>query len=89
MRKFFSLHSGQIYEVSEEEGALLDLSQVPLLHGPKHSCKKCYGRGWMYKEKIQNIYQICKCLPVDWKEYIKRQREFEAIQKPVTIQNAL
>ena len=67
-RLVFSIYSGTLYEVPRDEFWNLDAGQVPLLEPPKQNCKKCFGRGYEYKERIRNEYQICRCTAakVDW-----------------------
>ena len=45
--KFYSLLSGEIYEVGRDELENLDQFQVPVKEMPSQSCKKCYGRGYI------------------------------------------
>lgn len=49
LRLFFSLTSGEIYNIAEDEVKNLDKNQIPLKNRPKDNCKKCYGR--MYESK--------------------------------------
>jgi hypothetical protein len=69
LKMFFSLTSGEIYEVQEDEVKNLDEHQVPLLQRPTNNCKKCYDRlyigkhmsmtpeGWQF-----DYYMMCpKC----------------------------
>jgi len=59
---FFSILSGEFYQVEEDEIANLDSYQIPFKHRPKQSCKKCYGRGYISHNITYNVYQLCpKC----------------------------
>ena len=60
--KFYSLLSGEIYEVGRDEIKNLDQFQVPLKGSPKTSCKKCYGRGFVGFDVHRKYYRMCKCL---------------------------
>lgn len=59
---FFSLFSGQVYELPEDEVLSADEGQIPLLNNPKPNCKKCYGRGYTDKDHHRNTYTPCKCI---------------------------
>lgn len=59
---YFSLFSGELYEVDAKEVGSLDAFQIPLVRRPSTSCKKCHGR--FYEGYLVNLkhYQICtKC----------------------------
>lgn len=57
----FSVYSGILYKVQEEEFLLLDDGQVPLLKEPS-SCKKCYNRRYTGFNVEKNTYIPCKCI---------------------------
>lgn len=59
---YYSLLSGTVYTVNEEETKNLDKFQLPLLKKPKDSCKKCYGRGYFGYEPKLKYYPPCSCL---------------------------
>jgi hypothetical protein len=63
LKRFFSLLSGEIYQVEEDEIENLDQYQIPLLKSPPSNCKKCYGRMHIgYNQKLK-IYEMCrKCV---------------------------
>lgn len=44
LRLYFSIISGELYHIEEDEIKNLDETQIPLLKKPSSSCKKCYGR---------------------------------------------
>ena len=69
LKLYFSLISGDLYYIEEDEVKNLDKSQVPLLHKPKPNCKKCYGRFHTGFETIRKHYIPCpKCMKtcIDW-----------------------
>jgi len=69
LKLFFSLISGDMYYVEEDEVKNLDKSQVPLKKKPSSSCKKCYGRFYIGLETKSKSYVPCpKCISkcVDW-----------------------
>ena len=50
---FFSLVSGEIYSVSDDEISNQGNDRIPLLKKPDSSCKKCYGRLYIGKHAQQ------------------------------------
>lgn len=67
---YFSLLSGEIYEVEADEGKNLDKYQIQLKQRPKSSCRKCYGRLYRGFDIRNKIYQVCiscmnKCIAKD------------------------
>ena len=59
---YYSLLSGDIYEVGEDEIDNLDDFQIPLLKGPKPKCNTCYGRGFIGYDPTKRYYPMCRCL---------------------------
>ncbi len=58
---FFSLKSGDLYQVDTDEAKILDGFQIPLKDRPG-SCKKCHGRFYTGFLTTNQIYEICqKC----------------------------
>ena len=55
---FFSMVTGEIYEVESDEVNNLDRYQIPLCGRPG-SCKKCYGRMHMGKNITVGVYMLC------------------------------
>jgi Zn finger protein HypA/HybF involved in hydrogenase expression len=45
MKTIFNVYSGSVFELHERK--------------PKASCKKCYGRGYIGKDKLKFIFQPC------------------------------
>ena len=69
LKLFFSLISGDMYYVEEDEIKNLDKSQIPLTVKPKSNCKKCYGRFYTALETKKKYYIPCpRCMKkcVDW-----------------------
>jgi hypothetical protein len=69
LKLYFSLISGEIYYIGEDEIRNLDSAQIPLTKKPNSSCKKCYGRLYIYHDQRGKYYTPCpscfrKC--VDW-----------------------
>jgi len=62
MKIFYSVFSGTIYSVYDQEEKNLDEGQIPLKSKPSHSCRVCFGRGYSHFDKEKGIYPICKCL---------------------------
>jgi hypothetical protein len=58
---FYSLTSGDVYEITEEEAKTLDDFQVPLLKYPKKNCKCCFGRGYFGYDSMKKYYPMCPC----------------------------
>lgn len=58
---YYSLLSGDVYEISEDEIENLDDYQIPLLKKPKPNCKGCYGRGYIGYNSIKKYYPMCRC----------------------------
>ncbi len=57
---YFSLFSGDIYELDELEKT--DAFQLPLLQPPDKNCKKCFGRFHTGYNTTTKHYNICtKC----------------------------
>ena len=70
LKLFFSMLSGEIYQIEEDEVKNLDQFQIPLKQRPNPSCKKCYGRGWIHHNITHRVYEMCrrcarKCIDFD------------------------
>ena len=57
----FSIYSGLLYSVGEEEFSLLDDGQIPLTKKPSN-CKKCYSRGYIGFNVDKVMYMPCTCI---------------------------
>ena len=69
LRALFSLITGEIITVEEDELRHFDHSHVILKEKPKGDCKKCYGRFYIGKEINKNYYIPCpRCMRkyADW-----------------------
>jgi hypothetical protein len=67
MAIYFSIITGEIYDILDELEGSLDTYQLKLFCKPKNNCKQCYGRfhiSFNPKLKIYNICPACskKCL---------------------------
>ena len=87
LKWFFSLVSGELYQLASDEVKNLDSAQVPLLKKPSTSCRKCYGRFHIGKEIRKKYYIPCpscmrKC--TDWKAMGKDGKEI-TINTPRTV----
>ena len=61
-RTAFSVITGKLFEVGEDEIAKLDNNQLLLRELPSIKCKKCFGRFHVGKNLKNNYYTICpKC----------------------------
>ena len=72
LRLVFSMITGDIYTIEEDEMRNLDKYQVPLLRRPKDNCKKCYGRLYSHYNVNLKLYVLCnKCVNscVDFSNY--------------------
>ena len=58
---FYSLLSGDVYSVTEDELDNLDQFQIPIKAKPSGSCKKCHGRGYIGFDIHKKYYSMCKC----------------------------
>lgn len=56
---FFSIFSGTVYKVEEDEVKNLDEGQIPLVQPPDPKCNRCYGRGWESRDVQKGIYIFC------------------------------
>lgn len=67
---YYSLLSGDVYEIAEDEIGNLDDFQVPLIKKPKSNCKRCYGRGYIGRDRVKKYFIMCNCI----KKYIDKER---------------
>ena len=84
LKLYFSLISGDMYYIEDDEINNLDKQQVPLTRKPDSNCKKCYGRFHTGFETIKKYYIPCpKCMRkcVDWEALKESEITVEA---PVT-----
>jgi hypothetical protein len=71
MINLYNVYSGETYKLREEELKNTLEGEIPLTKSPKTSCKKCYGRGHIGRDRIKQIYQPCtncveKCVLKDY-----------------------
>lgn len=58
---YYSLLSGEIYEIDADEVENMDQFQIPLTQRPKQ-CKKCFNRGYIGYDSTLKYYPMCKCV---------------------------
>jgi hypothetical protein len=58
----FSIVTGQVFDIEQEDIETLYTYQVPLKQKPKANCKKCYGRGYVDRTSQTKMYNMCPCL---------------------------
>ena len=66
----FSIITGKLFEINEDEENTLTLFQLVLIKKPDKNCKKCYGRFHLGKNLKRGVYEICpsclaKCIDVE------------------------
>ncbi len=77
---YFSVNTGEIYEVWEDEEETLDHFQVPLISRPKSNCKQCYGRFHVGFNMETEMYAVCsKCS--------KKYTDWEKLRLPAGLNN--
>jgi len=66
LKLYFSLATGDMYYVQEDEVKHLDESQVPLLKKPSRKCNKCFGRFYIGQHHklvdgkwVPDYYMMC------------------------------
>ena len=79
LKYFFSMISGEIYSVEEDEVKNLGKDQIPLKEKPNGNCKKCYGRFYTGRHNsmsggkwVPDYYIPCpKCAQkcIDWNNF--------------------
>lgn len=67
---YWSSHTGEIYEVMEDEVPTLTAFQVRLKQRPPTNCKRCFGRFYESKNINTGLYVACqkcrkKCVDYD------------------------
>jgi hypothetical protein len=58
----YSIFSGTVYEILEDDVKYLDEGQLPLTQKPKDNCKKCYGRLNVGRDSQNLSFFPCSCL---------------------------
>lgn len=79
----FSIITGDIFTIEEDEYKNMDRHHVPLLKRPSSSCKKCYGRFHEGINTATKLYVLCrsctnKC--VDFKRMVDNDIQVETIK---------
>jgi len=57
----FSIITGQVFPIQEDDKPLLYSYQIPLTTKPKSNCKKCYGRGYTGIDSKTKFHIMCTC----------------------------
>jgi len=80
LKLFFSMLSGEMFYVEEDEVKNIDKSCIPLKKKP-HNCRKCFDRFHIGREVFKNYYIPCpRCL--------RLCGDFENMKDDVVIENA-
>ena len=58
----YSVFSGTVYEVLDEDVKYLDEGQLPLTRIPNTNCKKCYGKFNVGRDSQNLSFFPCSCL---------------------------
>ena len=62
MKYYFSLVTGELFNLPDDMGKTIDKFHLELSGKPNCSCKKCYGRFYTSYNPEQKVYEICpKC----------------------------
>ncbi len=65
MKKYFSIFTGEVYNLDTKYTSFLDCGQLEVSNEPKKACAHCYGRGNTGKNIVSGHYNICKCVLKD------------------------
>jgi len=97
LKLYFSLVSGDMFYVNEDEVKNLDESHIPLKQKPSSSCKSCYGRFYIGRDVKYNgsvwqkgHYIPCpKCMRkcVDWEQLKSKDVTVETPRTTTEIAN--
>jgi len=60
--KYFSVFSGEVYDLQEEYTKVLDCGQLKITDNPKSNCKRCHGRGFTGRDSSTGHYSMCRCV---------------------------
>ena len=60
--KYFSVFSGEVYDLDEQYTGYLDCGQLKITDQPKNNCKRCHGRGFTGKNTKSGHYDVCRCV---------------------------
>lgn len=59
---YWSMHTGEFFDVLEDEVPTMDAFQVRLTKRPKSNCNRCFGRFYEGKNTNTGLYIACqKC----------------------------
>lgn len=74
---YFSIFSGDIYEILPEDEKCLDSFQIPLKERPK-GCRKCQGCFYLHYSLTNKQYVICPKCAKKYIDYAKLLNKHEA-----------
>lgn len=57
----FSIITGQVFSIQQDDLSLLYSYQIPLTDKPKTGCSKCYGRGYSAIDSKTKFHIMCNC----------------------------
>ena len=57
----FSIITGQVFPIEQDDIKLLYSYQIPLTGKPKSNCNKCYGRGYTGIAVKTKFHIMCQC----------------------------
>lgn len=66
---YFSIFSGEVYSIPEEETQFIDVFQIPLSGCPSDKCKKCHGKlrtNFLLSEKRWDMCKSCSKKYIDF-----------------------
>lgn len=79
LKLYFSLISGELFYIEEDEIKNMDETQIPLKKKPNSSCNKCYGRFHVGFHTQGKYYIPCpKCL--------RKCADFDLIKDDITVE---
>jgi len=77
-RYYYSLITGRVERILQDEIKLLEVYQIPLFKRPKSSCNKCYGKTYSNYDKFNKVYIPCSCVKknIDTENYKNNEISF-------------
>jgi hypothetical protein len=76
IKTVYNAFSGTFLNIPEEDLKLISVGQLPLNRKPSSSCKKCFGKGHIGRDKTNLNYYICSC--------IRKNLDLDAIKHTIT-----
>jgi hypothetical protein len=62
MKTIYSVFSGTYYDIPDEDMKHIQLGHLPVSKKSSSTCKSCYGRGYIGRDKNSLNYYICNCV---------------------------